>query len=108
MTSTTNRFVATINTPGYLPDTADEPATFDTALEAWSFLLDERRSAEDEAEVDGYSGTYNTIECIVAGNLDPADAGLDPTNMTGSIMGNTPGCECYNDLGLVFSVDLIA
>jgi len=106
MTSTTNRFVATINTPGYLPEA--EPMVFDTALEAWDYLLGERRDAEDDAEVDGYSATHNTIESIVAGNLDPADAGLDPMDMTGSIQGNTPGRECYNDLGMAYNVEIAA
>lgn len=95
-------YVATINTPGYLPD-ADEPATFDTAAEAWAYLADEVKRAEDDFEGDGYSATANTLESLGNGTLHPNDAGLD-FDGTGTVYGPTPGYEGDHDLGKAYSV----
>lgn len=103
-----SRYLATINTPGYLP-WDDEPPTFDEAREAWEYLADERRNAEDSAleeEGDGYSATLNTMESLGNGTLDPNDAGLD-FDYTGSIGGDTPGYDGDHDLGLVYSVTIV-
>ena len=105
-----NRFLATINTPGYLP-TDDSPPVFDTAREAWDYLLGERRDAEDYAiedgEGEGYSATFNILEQLASGN-DVSDlTGVDSSDLTGSVVGDTPGAEwsrANDDLGLVYTV----
>lgn len=43
------RYVATINTPDYMP-WDDDPPVFDTANEAWEYLASERERAEDSAD----------------------------------------------------------
>jgi len=99
-------YVATINTPGYLPEA--EPAEFDTAAEAWEYLAGERRNAEDETEAvaQGYSATYNTLD-MLATSLDWStceNAGIDPLSETGTVYGPTPGYEGDHDLGLAYTV----
>lgn len=44
-------YMATINTPGYLPED-DDPPVFDTASEAWTWLADERQTWEIDMEPD--------------------------------------------------------
>jgi hypothetical protein len=44
------RYIATLNTPGYLPQN-DDPPVFDTAREAWQYLVSEvERSWDDFPE----------------------------------------------------------
>jgi hypothetical protein len=97
-------FVATMNTPGYLP-WDDEPPIFDDVSEAWDYLLDRRRDQEDDDEdALGYSETLNLLERVVEGSMDAlADAGLD-FDGTGTIYGDTPGYGGDHDLGLAYSV----
>jgi len=102
-------FEAIINTPGYLPE-ADEPAIFHTAREAWDYLADERRDAEDSAiDIDdaepfeGYSATVNTLECFARGEWDPA-LGASDDDGTGVVYGSTPGYDGDHDLGKAYSV----
>lgn len=45
-------YVAIVNTPGYLPDTADELPVFDTAREAWYALYHDRCDYERDYETE--------------------------------------------------------
>jgi len=106
------RFVAIINVPGYMP-MDDDPATFDTAQEAWDYLADERTNAEDDFEGEAYSDTRELLAALgeqahwrhqeaaewLAGNGLAADG-------TGTVYGDTPGYEGEHDLGLAYSVQL--
>lgn len=112
------RYVATINTPGYLPDTDMPPPTFDTAKEAWEYLATERERAEDEAEYpDGsplefeYSDDVMVLHYLGREEHEPGnpheDVCIDPDG-TGSYAAATPGREeDEHDLGLVYSVTLV-
>lgn len=98
-------YLATISTPGYLP-WDDDPPVCDTAKEAWEYLLDRRREAEDtalEESGDGYSSTLNTMESLTNDTMDPVDAGLNH-DYTGTIYGDTPGYDGDHDLGLAYTV----
>lgn len=89
-------YVATINVPGYLP-MDDEPPTFETAQEAWAYLADERRNAEDEEEGE-YSTTVDELDAhaAAAGSGAPFDVG--------TVYGDTPGYDGSHDLGLAYCV----
>ena len=128
------RYVAVINTPGYLPED-DDPDAFDTAREAWEYLADQRQWAEDSAldAIDQdptgqdpavYSNTWRLLaqlgdaaawltrtdgESFVGWTLD-----LDSLFNTGrinvsaeglgSVWGLTPGYDGDHDLGIAYSV----
>lgn len=97
-------YLATINTPGYLP-WDDDPPTFEDAKAAWEYLLDHRRNAEDDDEhAAGYSSTKNTLECLARGDL--WEDMLDPLTGEGSVHGDTPGYDGDHDLGLIYSVTI--
>lgn len=83
-------FLATINTPGYLP-WDDEPPVFESNAEAWEYLAGERRFQED----DGYSETVEILERYAA-----EGHGED------TVYGDTPGYEGSHDLGLAYSVSV--
>jgi hypothetical protein len=105
---TTEKYVAIINTPGYLPDADDTPPVFDTVGEAWEWLAQQRRDAEDEAETvaQGYSATVNILQ-MVADSQDWStceNAGVDPLSAEGTVYGPTPGYEGDHDLGLAYTV----
>lgn len=100
-------YLATINTPGYLP-MDDDPPVFETAEGAWEYLADERKRGEDDTEEvdDGYSATVNILEQAATGTMDAfSNAGLAEDG-TGTVYGNTPGYEGEHDLGLAYSVTL--
>lgn len=92
------RYVATINTPGYLP-MDDNPPVFDTAREAWEYLATERGYAEDDAPggVD-YSDTWHTLQALGTGEAE----GDQP----GTVYGPTPGHDGDHDLGLAYTVSV--
>ena len=96
-------FVATINTPGYMP-MDDEPPTFDTTREAWDYLADERRRSEDDFEGVGYSATLNILQLRAEGNFDPGYGSVDEITGEGTVNGDTPGYDGDHDLGLSYSV----
>lgn len=101
------RYVAIINTPGYLPQD-DEPPTFDTAKEAWEYLAAERQREEDDfTEGDeSYSETLGRLDdtaSVAAG----AALGLAEWDGIGSVVGDTPGYEGSHDLGIVYSVQAV-
>lgn len=98
-------FVATTNTPGYLP-MDDDPPVFESARDAWRYLADERIRHEDDMADDtfkGFSATANTLEGIADGVLNRDDMGLD-ADWTGTIYGDTPGYDGDHDLGIAYSV----
>lgn len=111
-------YVATINTPGYLPD-ADEPAVFDTAAEAWWSLYHERCDAERDAPCDLCDDTMThgvTGDCDddsetgrgLAKRAKWAASGLVcDWETVGTIHGPTPGYRGDHDLGLAYSVSEI-
>jgi hypothetical protein len=94
------QYVATINTPGYLP-MDDDPPVFDTAREAWAYLADERERGEDDYAEDDedYSDTYQDLVSLANGYTKNGD---EP----GTIYGPTPGYDGNHDLGLAYSVDI--
>lgn len=87
-------YVAIINTPGYLPE--NEPEEFETITEAWGYLAEERKRAEDDFEEDGYSNTYHRLEELFK----------DAEPECGSVYGTTPGYEGDHDQGLVYTVTI--
>ena len=94
------QYVAIMNTPGYMPWSDDEPAVFDTASDAWTYLADERREQEDQAamvsdaEADSpYSDTVNELDAEASANTGP-----------GTVYGGTPGYDGDHDLGIAYSV----
>lgn len=87
-------FVATMNTPGYMP-WDDDPPVFDTAAEAWEYLADERTRQADEAEDAGID-----VERDVAPLMEEALTGNE-----GTVYLPTPGREGdEHDLGIAYSV----
>lgn len=89
-------YVATINTPGYLPDV--EPATFDTPEQAWSYLADERSDALSDL------GQYD--DAAVRAMRDAAHnvRRSQDVRMTHAVVTSTPGADPDRDLGLVYEV----
>lgn len=108
-------YLAIMNVPGYLP-MEDEPPTFDTAQEAWSYLADEREQGEDAEPLDAdgtesgeYSDTHRILRYIASGEHLHGDPNEDwPTNPdgTGVVYGGTPGSTSEHDLGIAYSVVL--
>lgn len=108
------KYVAIINTPGHLPES--EPAEFDTAREAWDYLADERKRAEDSAEdwpvgnPYEYTETHDVLTRIAGQEpIGPMLWDGDPvTNAdgTGTVYGNSPGYFGDHDLGKAYSVQL--
>jgi hypothetical protein len=97
-------FLATINVPGYLP-MDDDPPTFDTAREAWDYLANERRDAEDDDEAAaGYSACKNVLDRLAAGDM--WDDYVDPITGEGTVHGPTPG-GAIHDLGLHYTVTIV-
>jgi hypothetical protein len=97
-------YLATINTPGYLP-WSEDPPTFETVREAWQWLADERREQEEEeSDVAGYSATVNQLEARAEGNFDPAFGPVDEVTGLGTIYGPTPGYDGEHDLGKAYNV----
>jgi hypothetical protein len=89
-------YLATINTPGYLP-MDDDPPIFETARAAWEYLRDERERAEDCADMSGgYSDGYAVLVELAA------DANVGP----GAVYLTTPGRdpEDVHDLGEAYCV----
>jgi hypothetical protein len=93
------RYIATMNTPGYLPQD-DKLHVFDTTGEAWRYLAGEREAGEDSTETpEGeeapweYSETANTL----------AEWG-EEGHGTDVLYGPTPGYMGRHDLGIAYSV----
>lgn len=90
------KYVAIINTPGYLPDT--EPEEFATETEAWAHLFEARMTDEAYADPD-HSLSSETQRALV---WRVANGG------TGTITGPTPGYDGEHDLGVAYTVDVVS
>jgi hypothetical protein len=95
------KYLATINTPGYLPQD-DDPPVFDTAAEAWAYLADERERDEDDSADDSAADWPYTA--TLAELHDAAGHNNPPSMGEGTIYGSTPGYDGSHDLGLAYSV----
>lgn len=110
------RYVATINTPGYLPDSTEPPPTFDTAKEAWTYLYHERVNHERDNPCDLCHDTMthgpfgdcddDTETATELGRMARwAGSGMvTDSEATGTVTGPTPGYDGDHDLGLVYEV----
>lgn len=105
------RYVATINTPGYLP-MDDDPPVFDTAHEAWSYLIDERDRALDQYATPKDWNTrhdQSIDECMRVLACAAKIAMEDPSNVrscTDTVYGSTPSYDGDHDLGLAYTVSV--
>lgn len=107
-------YVATINVPGYLP-MDDDPPEFDTAVDAWDWLANEREQAEDECEEyeTGDPDQSEYTECLQAlralGRGAPDECEWDmAADLTGTVYGHTPGRRnSPHDLGLAYCVTAV-
>lgn len=88
-------FVAIINTPGYVP-MDDEPPTFDSAREAWQYLVSEVDRSWDEYPEDENGACLDAHSQMH--NLDQSQ--------TGTVYAGTPGSDSEHDLGLAYSVEV--
>jgi len=94
-------YVATMNTPGYSP-WQDDPPIFDSALDAWRYLRDERKRAEEDTDDDGpYSDTVTTLDTL---SLLHGSYGLVNERGEGTVYGDTPGYNGDHDLGIAYCV----
>lgn len=92
-------FLATMNTPGYLP-WDDDPPTFETAGDAWDYLAQQRREQEDQAEYVREDGAdvfdTNSYYTDTVQELDAkASANAGPDTVYGHTIecdGDGPGC----------------
>lgn len=87
------KYMATINTPGYLP-WDDEPPVFDSPREAWQYLV-----SEVERLWDAYPEDENGA-CL------EAHTGMHNINQEqiGTVYAPTPGYDGSHDLGIAYSV----
>lgn len=106
------QYIATVNTPGYLPDSTDEPAVFDTAKEAWEYLLDEYVTAWNDTEYatgddplpPALKETYDqAVATLTAWTVAP-QGGYPFADWTGTVTVPTPGYDGDHDLGLAYTV----
>jgi hypothetical protein len=88
------RYIATMNTPGYLPD-ADEPAVFTSAQDAWQYLREDRERDEEDEEMPEDELSEPLFSMRRYANTDH---GPD------TVYGDTPGYDGSHDLGIAYSV----
>lgn len=96
------KYVASVNTPGYLPES--DALVFDTATEAWSYLADDRREAEDMlADGEGeYTETVAELDARAAATAESEHLG------PGVVYGGSPGYQGKHDLGLAYVVSAVS
>jgi hypothetical protein len=82
-----------INTPGYLSED-DEPPVFDTAPEAWQYILSEVERSWDEYPEDPNGSILDAHTQL---------HNLDQTR-PGTIVAGTPGYDGSHDLGQAYNV----
>ena len=102
------RYVATINTPGYLP-MDDDPPVFDCIADAWEYLADERRRAEEDLACDETCEEGPTCQWGYTHDLsDTYTTLLEQAKLAtlGTEYGDTPGYHGSHDLGMAYSVDV--
>lgn len=88
------KYVATINVPGYLP-MDDAPPIFDTARDAWQYLVSELEHNWDYALADEDEGPYLEAHTQFH-NINQDEPG--------TVYAPTPGYGGDHDLGLAYSV----
>lgn len=88
-------YVATTNVPGYLP-MDDDPPVFETAREAWQYLVGEVDRSWDDYPEDANGACIDAHTQIH--NLDQSQ--------TGTVYAPTPGYDGDHDLGLAYTVSL--
>lgn len=86
-------YMALTNIPGYLSEN-DDPPVFDTAREAWQYLVSEVDRSWDEYPSDSNGA------CIDA----HSQLSLVDQSKPGSITAPTPGYEGTHDLGIAYCV----
>lgn len=97
-------YVATINTPGYLPE--GDPLYASNPAECWEWLADERLRAEDATDDDWNGGEYSdTLHELRRRSRVAAMAPHASVNL-GTVYGDTPGYDGDHDLGVAYSVDV--
>jgi hypothetical protein len=100
-------FIATINTPGYLPE--GDPGYFFNATEAWDYLRGERYDAFTDADLDeGTDPTFARLRSLSEGLLWDELGWDDTARGAGSVNGSTPGYDGDHDLGLAYTVTAYA
>src|SRR5688500_5165288 len=86
------RYLATMNTPGFLP-WDDDRHLFDTAAGAWEYLIGRRNeawNADDEAQGPDWA-MHNM-------------GGMAIGERCGTVYGSTPGYDGSHDLGIAYTV----
>lgn len=96
VTATPAAYAATVNVPGYLP-TDDDPPVFDTAREAWQYLVavvdcswDDYPEDENGAAVEAHTQMHN---------INQGEPGV--------VYAPTPGYDGSHDLGLAYCVSVV-
>lgn len=89
-------YLATINVPGYLP-MDDDPPIFDTAREAWQYLLGEVEHSWDDYPEDDNGACVEAQTQIH--NINQNEPGV--------VYAPTPGYDGDHDLGLAYSVSVV-
>lgn len=94
------QYLATINTPGYLPD-SDDLAVFDTAADAWAYLIDEYAMAWNDTD---YAHGDEPLPPALKEAYDSGVAALQAATGEGSVTLATPGYDGDHDLGKAYTV----
>lgn len=104
------QYMATTNTPGYLPE-EDDPPVFDTAAEAWAYLANAREGHEDDMSDDSeYSDTVVYLRYAAGDEVEYGNPHEDwplAADGTGTINGATPGYDGDHDLGIAYCVTAV-
>lgn len=87
------RYLATMNTPGYLP-WSDDRMLFDTVQAAWEYLEAQRNEQWNDTESQGPD--YDPV----MGNMGI----LGKYGDCGTVYGSTPGNDGSHDLGIAYTV----
>lgn len=103
-------FMATVNTPGYLPE-EDDPPVFDTPQEAWAHHANAREGWEDDMSDDPeYSETVMYLRYAAGEEVEYGSPHEDyplSADGTGTIYGSTPGYDRAHDLGVAYCVTAV-
>jgi hypothetical protein len=107
-TKTVTRYTATVNVPGYLP-MADDVNVFETAREAWGFLLEEMERGElawQPADPTDPDGPQDRSEAALE-----IERQIDARHRVGTVYGPSYIPEAdedtSTDLGLAYSVEVV-
>jgi hypothetical protein len=96
---TMDLYLATINTPGYLPQD-DDRHVFTDPREAWAYLISERNRSLNDLDDMGpnYDHTTALMSSCIGG----------PRGDVATVYGPTPGYDGAHDLGIAYTVSLWA